>query len=137
MIFSSIPWCHMNRHAKLEEWLSIAHKRKPNENFGAYMWRASALANTELRHRKKQCWGDDYEKPLDKFVMRLFYGMKLKLERTESIVLTVNEETDILDILREECEELSKSGKLPIDERNIQYTPLIICEMQECSNTRY
>lgn len=63
--------------------------------------------------------------------MRLFYGMKLKLERTESIVLGVDDETDILNILREECEELSKSGELPFDQRSIQFTPLIISEMQE------
>lgn len=66
--------------------------------------------------------------------MRLFYGMKLKLERTESIVLGVDNETGILDILREECEELSKSGQLPFDQRSIQYTPLVISEMQERSS---
>ncbi|KAG0575209.1 hypothetical protein KC19_VG327200 [Ceratodon purpureus] len=125
------------RHAKIEEWLSTSHKRKPKENFGAYLWRASALANSELTHRKKQCWGDDYRDPLDRFVMRLFYGMKLKLERTESIFLGIYEETDILDILREECEELSNKGQLPIDQRSILYTPIIISEMQEISNIKY
>jgi hypothetical protein len=123
----------VDRHAKLEEWLSTAHKRRAKENFGAYVWRASALANSELRHRKKQCWGDEYTNLLDKFVMRLFYGMKLKLERSESVVLGVEDETGILNILREECEELSKSGELPIDQRSIQYTPLMMSEMHERS----
>lgn len=119
------------RQTKLEEWLSTAHKRKSKERFGAYIWRASALANSELKHRKKQCWGDEYEDPLDKFVMRLFYGMTLKLERTESVVLCVDEETHILQILREECDELSNSGQLPVDQRSIQFTPLIMSEMQD------
>lgn len=127
----------VDRQNRLEEWLSIAHKRNPNEKFGAYMWRASALANSELKQRKKQCFGDEYTNLVDKFVMRLFYGMKLRLERSESVILGVDEETFVLEILREECEELYKNGQLYADQRSIQYTPLITPELSSIPSRPY
>lgn len=95
------------------------------------------LANSELKQRKKQCFGDEYTNPVDKFVMRLFYGMKLKLERSESIILGVDEETYVLEILREECEDLYKSGQLYPDQRNIQYTPLLAPDINNLSDRSY
>jgi hypothetical protein len=80
------------------------------------------VANSELKQRKKQCFADEYTDSIDKFVMRLFYGMKLRLERSESVILSVDEETFVLGLLREECEVLYKSGQLYPDQKHLTQT---------------
>jgi len=110
------------RQSRLEDWLTVGHRRHPSEKFGQYIWRASAVANSELKQRKKQCFADEYTNSIDKFVMRLFYGMKLRLERSESVILSVDEETFVLGLLREECEVLYKSGQLYPDQKHLTQT---------------
>ena len=103
---------HGYRQSRIEDWLGNALRRHPDEKFGPYLYRASVFANTELKNRKKVCYGDEYKDPIDKFVMRLFYGTKLRMDRSDPVFLSVEDETLLLALLREECVKLNDAGDL-------------------------
>lgn len=95
------------RQCRLQRYLEHLVNRLPNEPFGAFIGRCFETADQELNfnNHSKQCIGDKYPHVLDRYVSRLWLGAKLKVSKN-GVYISADEELVILQLLREECNEL-------------------------------
>lgn len=101
------------REQKLTQWLETQLPRK-FESFAHYIQRCYPTAALQLKQSHKMHLGDEYPHALDKYVFRLFMGARMR-QHIQGVRWGVDKEELVLQLLREECQELVRDGYLKLD----------------------
>lgn len=95
------------RQCRLQRWLEHLVNGLPCEPFGAFIARCFETAKHELKfnNQNKHCNGDEFPHILDRYVWCIWLGAKSNLAK-HGVNVSADEELLLLQILREECNEL-------------------------------
>ncbi len=126
------------RQCKLQTWLDHLAERMDQECYGHYIGRAHAMATRELNKNAsaRECMGDEYPHFLDRYVWRLWHGARLSMSK-HGVIFHESEAHFLLQLLREECEELFNERHLIPDPReNMGIDDTWVHENEHCSSSR-
>lgn len=104
------------RHKKIEECIDELIHKMPEESFDGYLERCFSTANLALNHANKATVGDEFPNLVDRWVCRFVKGLKL-LSRKTGVGWTVQEETNLFNLIREECDILSAQDVQFVEDR--------------------